>query len=856
MLSYHPFFAIETPTMYELFADRLQGAKDLEAPERRFNSITAIIRSMLQHAAIGAFEKFDQVDQLDPREATTVLHLLRRPLDSSPLDVLNRLIPYIRASHAPQFCNGWFETPSSDRSTESTPLCTWLAKWVTQRNTFSHTIADQHAISQILPEHLTYAHHILAVLIDVLPVSSDSNTLTHNFLDLTFPSKTLKLHDGVPVVIRHISSRRGIWHVHYRSLDIDRSVEGRYAIPDAPILKPAENSTKSFATSRIPLAAKSPGDAPVWTTDTLVPNRQTYLFQGRELQLEELYDWYNDESSRMCLVYGDGGIGKTSLVLEFLHNVLDCPREDVTWFPSIICFYTAKLTRWTPDGLEHLSVAGPPMLADALRRLVSVIENPGRDWYGLDERQIVDKLAGVWNGVGIAASDVLLVVDNAETLARRPADEPELHRFLTMISRKVARVIVTSRRYEKIEARPVEVPSLNLADAIALLKRLAEEDEVEPILRAKDKALTQLSNGLGCKPLLIEAVSKFLQQPGVTIAEARNMVQDAVMRDLGDFLYDDAWRRIHSAHRNVFMTLASLRDLTITNEIVGWTCREFDTPHLTWLDAFSETNLGTLAEYGVGYEIVFLPEAIAFFRLKKQQAAKDDAERIETAASVVVAHYEQLQEGDAAYTSDRIAAAFKNSAAKAAKLCVHRGDYDEAEMWFNEAVIHDPNNSALFDRFAYFQMHHQRNFSAAREKARRAVFLDATNEEALFTAGMVEYRDQNVDGGDQYMTRAKRSGKPIHLCLIQKARGRLFAADDQGSSRDRIAMLQEAQDLFLDAQVRCPNDRYYRRNVDQCRKGVKLADRGLPTREKLSRRKDQVTVYIGRRPPKSSTVRS
>ena len=842
--------------MQELFSTLLDRTADLDSPERQFNSITAIIRSMLQHAAIGAYEIHDQHDQLDPREATTVLHALRRPVDSSPLDVLNRLVPYVRALLSPRFCDGWFEeTRGDDDVANKTPISTWLTKWVAQRNTFSHTIADAFAISDVLPEHLAYAHRVLDTLADAIPRTGENGSLVYSTSDVVHRSRTLKLHEGVPILIRHISSRRGMWHVHYRTLDIDRSIQGKYEISDSPLLTPAESSTKSFATSRIPLASDGHSATALWTTDTLIPNRQTYLFQGRDLQLRELLDWYNDETSRMCLVYGDGGIGKTSLVLEFIHSILDCPTSEVTWFPEIICFYTAKLTRWTPDGLEHLSVAGPPMLADALRQLVSVVQDPDREWYGLDQRQIIDKLAGVWHDLGINPKDVLLVVDNAETLARRPADEPELHKFLTMISRKVARVIVTSRRYEKVEARPVEVPSLSVDDAVALLRRLADEDDVQPLLRATGRSLTQLADGLGRKPLLIEAVAKFLQRPGVTISEARNMVQDAAMRDLGDFLYDDAWRRIHKAHRNVFMTLASLPRLTITNEIVGWTCREFDTPHLTWLDAFSETNFGTLAEYGVGYEIVFLPEASIFFRAKKREVAKDDlgeAQRIDAAASAVEALHDQLQEGDASYTSDRIAAAFKNSAAKAAKMCTNRGDYDEAEMWFNEAVIHDPNNSALFDRFAYFLVQYQRRLPLAREKARRAVFLDGNNEEALFTAGVIEYRDRNLDGGDDYMDRASRAGKPAHLCLIQKATGRLHAANDVPRFRDRVTMLQHAQDLFAEAESSCPDDRYYKKNVDRCRRGIQLADQGLPTRQRFRQRHDRVSVRVRGRVSRSS----
>ncbi len=65
-------------------------------------------------------------------------------------------------------------------------------------------------------------------------------------------------------------------------------------------------------------------------------------FTGRKKEITELIDWFNDpEDSKRCLVYGDGGIGKTTLILEFMHRVLEGSIE-VEWKPSVITFYTAK----------------------------------------------------------------------------------------------------------------------------------------------------------------------------------------------------------------------------------------------------------------------------------------------------------------------------------------------------------------------------------------------------------------------------------------------------------------------------------------------------------------------------------
>jgi len=54
--------------------------------------------------------------------------------------------------------------------------------------------------------------------------------------------------------------------------------------------------------------------------------------------MSELEEWWNDLDFRTCLVFGDGGIGKTTLVLEFLHRLLEVPPDNLSWRPDLIFF--------------------------------------------------------------------------------------------------------------------------------------------------------------------------------------------------------------------------------------------------------------------------------------------------------------------------------------------------------------------------------------------------------------------------------------------------------------------------------------------------------------------------------------
>ena len=82
-----------------------------------------------------------------------------------------------------------------------------------------------------------------------------------------------------------------------------------------------------------------------WNVLVIVPDRMTGCFIGREAELKQLADWADNQDSRACMLYGDAGLGKTTLVIDFLYRILE-GRLTTSWTPSAITYYTAKQTRW------------------------------------------------------------------------------------------------------------------------------------------------------------------------------------------------------------------------------------------------------------------------------------------------------------------------------------------------------------------------------------------------------------------------------------------------------------------------------------------------------------------------------
>ncbi|MDQ3776359.1 MAG: hypothetical protein M3461_19380 [Pseudomonadota bacterium] len=176
----------------------------------------------------------------------------------------------------------------------------------------------------------------------------------------------------------------------------------------------------------------------------------------------------------------------------------------------------------------------------------------------------------------IKRSDHLIIVDNSETLISSDRDIEILGKELKEIARRVGRVIITSRRREVIEAAPIAVTPLKSSEAVALLKERAAELGLKAIQRATAGDLRSLVADLECRPLVLEAFLQALTDPTTaTLQLARNRVATMLRRDLGDFLFADAWGRYSAEMKRLLLLMTRVgdvhdaRQLTICCEIAG-----------------------------------------------------------------------------------------------------------------------------------------------------------------------------------------------------------------------------------------------------------------------------------------------
>ena len=141
-----------------------------------------------------------------------------------------------------------------------------------------------------------------------------------------------------------------------------------------------------------------------------------------------------------------------------------------------------------------------------------------RSWFTKDADTLIQKLAGYLSTEwGVSRNDHLLVLDNTETMASNPEEVRSLARQIRELSRRVGRVLLTSRRREALEANQVEIKPLTEEESVEFLRARAHVMQRQPILVAGDATLAKYSRNLGCKPLVLEVFVGALGEGGICL---------------------------------------------------------------------------------------------------------------------------------------------------------------------------------------------------------------------------------------------------------------------------------------------------------------------------------------------------
>lgn len=508
-----------------------------------------------------------------------------------------------------------------------------------------------------------------------------------------------------------------------------------------------------------------------WCPYSCLPNRLTEPsdFTGRKTEIEKLKAWFNDLDARSCMVYGDGGVGKTTLIVEFIYRLLEGTIE-TEWRPELITFYTAKQTRWGLDGLERIGGKSNVGVADFAVDIVKRLEQKpiGREWYTLPNDKLIDKLAGYLKEWNFDRNSHLIILDNTETMATSSEDVESLADQIKKTSRKAGRVILTSRRLEPLGADPIKIETFSPEESIAFLRKRAESISCKSILQAGNSTLKKQAEKLGKKPLLLEVFLQAAASPGMSLDRAYQRVQRMRNEDLGEFLFSDAWERLSDKLRHLLLLMSQLGYMH-DKSLLTLCCYEADVTVIEAEESLASSQgiASVITLPGSHIQITLNKDFVDFCKDRTITIGDATLPKDSSVQRIARRHRDFLRSSQRWYL-DRVNRAFIHPYARAARQAYEEHRFKDCDFYYEIALEEDDRNGWLHDRYAHYLMTSQR-LEEALETAQRAVELISTDQDAWFTKGMIEARLGRTDEAIRSLNFSERHGKPKHSCLLQKA---------------------------------------------------------------------------------------
>ena len=232
---------------------------------------------------------------------------------------------------------------------------------------------------------------------------------------------------------------------------------------------------------------------------TLPPSDEIYAeFVGRPSELTGLSEWMASDSPQI-LVWGYGGVGKSSLAHKFAKDIKDGGSSNLV----AVCWVSAKQNEYA-DG----SVRGRPADFSDLNSLVSSL------WEALyGPQSLPQDLSPEYLLAELQSMPILLVVDDFDTIA----EDVELTEFLLVRLRSSSstRVIYTSRQRTPT-LRNLEVPPFSDDELVEFIRQKASDYSVDDAeLLERLVAIRSVTDGY---PLFVEDLIRHASLVGLTEA--------------------------------------------------------------------------------------------------------------------------------------------------------------------------------------------------------------------------------------------------------------------------------------------------------------------------------------------------
>jgi hypothetical protein len=240
-----------------------------------------------------------------------------------------------------------------------------------------------------------------------------------------------------------------------------------------------------------PQEDRSPAAPPILQIPHDLPSRSDFI--GREKEKARVHEALRSRSY-LISIDGIGGIGKTSLALEVVHECLriskgEGPTDEIATFDGFI---------WTTAKDRDLTLNA---LISAIAR---TLDYPGIVQQPLEEKRVaVRKL--------LQEKPYLVVVDNFETIT-----DDGVRGFLLELP-EPSKALITTREQKLRQVWSISLRGLTESEALALIRNEGRRLELAALERAEDRVLLHLYRATGGAPLAIKWAVGQIKQRGQSL---------------------------------------------------------------------------------------------------------------------------------------------------------------------------------------------------------------------------------------------------------------------------------------------------------------------------------------------------
>jgi tetratricopeptide (TPR) repeat protein len=282
-----------------------------------------------------------------------------------------------------------------------------------------------------------------------------------------------------------------------------------------------------------------------------LPHRGDFI--GREKEKNQVHEALQSRSF-IIMIDGIGGIGKTSLALEVLHECLAVSTNSQSATNGAQKF---DAFIWTSARDRDLTIN------DILDTVARTLEYPFLTQLSLTEKrhEIVKRLQ---------EKPCLLIVDNFETVT-----DDAVHEFVLNLP-EPSKCLITSRTQSLRQARAVSLRGMEKAEALLLIKNESVRLGINlEALIADERNFLRFYEATGGAPLAIRWSIGQIKQRGQSIEGVLNSLYGA-RGDIFEIIFQRAWLLLSESSRQiltimpVFASSASKAAIEAASNVHGW----------------------------------------------------------------------------------------------------------------------------------------------------------------------------------------------------------------------------------------------------------------------------------------------